>query len=88
MCKWTWTFSSFTYQILLLSSLHFSENFLVGLERKHMAALSFSSLPLPTQHSSKSFISSLSLIFFPSSLKSILPNTPLSVSISFSNFFY
>ena len=36
----------------------------------------FFPLIVPTEHLLKSFSSSFSLIFFPSSLKSTLPNTP------------
>ena len=69
-------FSSFTYQILPLSSVHFSENFLVGLERKHMAPIIIFLSPSPNQTLFKKFYLLTFSHFFPILPKTILPNTP------------
>ena len=52
-------------------------NFLVDLIRKHLDPTLFFSSPPPSQTPSKRFSSSVSLTFYPSSLESILPNTPI-----------
>ena len=61
----------------IVFSSFYGEIFLEDLRRKHLDSTLFFPFSLLTKHPPKNFHSSISLIFYPSSLESTLPNTPL-----------